>query len=204
MSFYTRDFLAIQISEHGWDIGEYSYGAPIVHQWGADGHLKVGRYCSIGGGVEVLLGGNHRIDWATTYPFNAIRPEAAHIQGHPATKGDIVIGNDVWLGQKCVIMSGVTIGDGAVVAAHAVVAKDVPPYTVAGGNPAKPIRRRFTEEQILSLLDIRWWDWPDEVVRAAHERLQSDRIEDLIAYARTIPCLTRQGLPASTISSQAS
>lgn len=181
MHFYTRDWLAAGIEASGWTIGEHTYGPLQVHQWGVDGDLRVGRYCSIGGGVDVLLGGNHNTRWVTTYPFNVIKPEAAHITGHPSTNGDVVIGNDVWIGQKSVVMSGVTIGDGAVIAAYAVVTKDVAPYTIVGGNPAKPIRKRFSEQEIASLLRIKWWDWPDEKVRDNYGLLQSYDLTDFIS-----------------------
>ena len=91
-------------------------------------------------------------------------------------KGDIVIGNDVWIGYEAVIMVGVTIGDGAVIGARAVVTKDVPPYTIVGGVPAKPIRRRFPEDVISDLLKIRWWDWPEEKIQMNIQAIQSGQI----------------------------
>ena len=91
-------------------------------------------------------------------------------------KGDIVIGNDVWIGYEAVIMAGVTIGDGAVIGARAVVTKDVPPYTIVGGVPAKPIRRRFPEDVISDLLKIRWWDWPEEKIQMNIQAIQSGQI----------------------------
>jgi Bacterial transferase hexapeptide (six repeats) len=113
------------------------------------------------------FGGNHRPDFVTTYPFSAIAdwPEAANIEGHPATKGDVRIGNDVWIGLGVTILSGVTIGDGAVLAARAVVTGDVPPYAIVAGNPARIIRRRFADDVIAKLLALRWWDWDQERVR---------------------------------------
>jgi chloramphenicol O-acetyltransferase type B len=196
LAFYLQDVLAQGIREHGWSIGAHSYGAPNVQNWGVDGDLRIGRYCSVAGGVEILLGGNHRPDWVTTYPFNAIRPQAVHIPGHPATRGDVVIGNDVWLGQACTVISGVTIGDGAVVATRAVVAKDVPAYGIAVGNPARVVRHRFPPEQVEALLQIRWWDWPDDLVEASYEKLLSPNIEDFIAYARALSPCPRQTSPA--------
>lgn len=94
-------------------------------------------------------------------------------------KGDIVVGNDVWIGYEAVILSGVTIGDGAVIGARAVVTKDVPPYTIVGGVPAKPIKKRFSDESIKKLQSIRWWDWPKEKIAENITAIQSGNIEQL-------------------------
>ena len=118
--------------------------------------------------ITVLLGGNHRIDWVTTYPFSeAFSKEfgAPDIQGHPSTNGDVIIGNDVWVGRGVTIMSGVTIGDGAVIATNATVVKDVEPYSVAGGNPARLIKMRFDEDIIERLLILKWWELPLDDIR---------------------------------------
>jgi acetyltransferase-like isoleucine patch superfamily enzyme len=118
-------------------IGDFTYGKPVIRQWGEGAKLTVGKFTSIASGVVIMLGGNHRPDWGTTYPFNVLLPSFSHIKGHPATDGDVVIGNDVWIGTDAKIMSGVTIGDGAVVAANAVVTKDVAPYSIVGGGTGK-------------------------------------------------------------------
>ncbi len=159
----TRDALA----EHGFDIGDFTYGVPKIWWWGEPATLVIGKYCSLSADIEIFLGGNHRPDFVTTYPFSAIAdwPEAANIEGHPATKGDVRIGNDVWIGLGVTILSGVTVGDGAVLAAHAVVTRDVPPYAIVAGNPARMIRRRFADDVIAKLLALRWWDWDQERVR---------------------------------------
>lgn len=181
--FYTRDFLDEHIKKLGWTVGEHSYGNPEVHAWGHDAGLFIGRYCSIAPRVRIFLGGNHRTDWVTTYPFSALSDWAAHVTGHPHTKGDVVIGNDVWLGANCLILSGVTIGDGACVAADAVVTKNVEPYTIVGGNPARLIRKRFTDSQIYRLLEIAWWDWPEDRIREEIEQLMSGNVDQFIASA---------------------
>jgi chloramphenicol O-acetyltransferase type B len=121
----------------------------------------MGAYCSTGPGVQIFLGGEHRVDWLTTYPFSEFWEAAKTIKGHPYTKGDVNIGNDVWIGAEAIILSGVTIGDGAVIGARAVVAKDIPPYAIAVGNPARIIRQRFDEKTIEKLLEIKWWNWDD-------------------------------------------
>lgn len=165
--------------------GRYTYGAPqvIVHE-GDTGHLSVGAYCSIALEVQIALGGEHRTDWVSTYPFRALNGlPGAYEDGHPATRGDVTIGNDVWLGRGCMIRSGVTIGDGAVVGAQAVVTRDVEPYTIVAGNPARVIRRRFTKRQIARLLVVRWWDWPhEEILRVVH-LLNGPDVDALIRYA---------------------
>ena len=129
--------------------------------------LRVGNFCSIAKDVTIFLGGNHRTDWVTTYPFGHIHKELFNTfdgNGHPATNGDVTIGNDVWIGYNVTIMSGVTIGDGAVIAANSHVVKNVEPYTIVGGNPAKHIKYRFTPEQIEKLLEIKWWFWEDDKI----------------------------------------
>jgi len=156
--------------------GKGTYGADVkVHSWGEGATLKIGAYCSIAKRVQFFLGGEHRVDWVTTFPFSEKFRQVKHINGHPRTKGDIIIGNDVWIGYEALIMSGVTIGDGAVIGARAVVVKDIPPYTIAAGNPAKVIRARFDEETIKKLLAIKWWDWEEaRLIRAMPLLLNPD------------------------------
>ncbi len=167
-------------------MGKWSYGTPAIHGWGEKAILEVGAYCSIASGVNVLLGGEHRIDWVTTYPFNTLWPGiAGHITGHPKTKGNVVIGNDVWIGTGAFILSGVKIGDGAVVGAQAVVAKDVPPYAVAVGNPARVIKYRFDFPTIEKLLKIAWWNWPEEEIVKAIPLLLSSNIQSFIDYCES-------------------
>lgn len=159
-------------------MGHRSYGEPIIR--GDISNVIVGRYTSIAQGVIADCGWHHNIDWVTTYPLNVIVPKLSHIEGHPKTKGDIVIGSDVWIGEGAVIMGGVTIGDGAVVGAHAVVTKDVEPYSVVVGIPAKKVKKRFDEETIEALLKIKWWDWSDEQVLEAGPLLLQNDIKKFI------------------------
>lgn len=167
--------------------GAYTYGRPKVRFPESGAKLTIGRYGSIADGVEILLGGNHRTEWATTYPFPALPglwPEAAGMGGHDATRGDVTIGHDVWIGSQAMIMSGVSIGHGAVIAARAVVTKDVAPYAIVGGNPAREIRKRLPEADIATLLAARWWDLPEAEVKALLPLLMSERIGELAARIR--------------------
>ncbi|MEO0409568.1 MAG: CatB-related O-acetyltransferase [Cyanobacteria bacterium P01_A01_bin.135] len=128
--------------------------------------LIIGKFCCIASGVKFIMnGGNHRTDWITNYPFPVFGHgwECAMPEDWP-NKGDTVIGNDVWLGYGVTVMPGVHIGDGAIVASQSVVTQSVAPYAVVGGNPAREIRKRFSDEAIAALLEIRWWDWEIEKI----------------------------------------
>jgi len=165
-------------------VGLASYGFPKIYP-AAGYSLSIGSFCSIAGGVQIFLGSNHRSDWISTYPFPAFFPEASHNKEYEKSRGDVIIGNDVWLCANCTILSGVTIGHGAVVGAGAVVTKNVEPYAIVAGNPAKTVRFRFDELTRKTLLDIAWWDWPLEEIRTIMNILCSDQIEKLIAYSKS-------------------
>ena len=152
------------------EIGRFTYGLEwlTVREWGEGASLTIGAFCSIAEGTQIFLGGNHRADWITTYPFGHIHQEqlgADAPAGHPATNGPVVIGNCVWIGSNATIMSGVSISDGAIIAANATVTKDVGPYEIVGGNPAKLIRKRFDDLIIEKLLELEWWNMATEQVR---------------------------------------
>ncbi|MBU3888549.1 CatB-related O-acetyltransferase [Methylosinus sporium] len=167
-------------------IGRGTYGGDlVVFSWNEGAVLEIGHYTSIGPGVRIFLGGEHRTDWVTTFPFNWLWPCAQHYTGHPKTKGDVVIGSDVWIGAEAMIMSGVTIGDGAVIGARAVVARNVPPYAIVVGNPARFLRCRFDEKTIDRLLALRWWDWPEADIAHAMPDLLSGRISSFLEKAET-------------------
>jgi acetyltransferase-like isoleucine patch superfamily enzyme len=144
-------------------IGRYTYGFENISilQWGEAAGLDVGGFCSIAANITIFLGGNHKTDWITTFPFGHIFAAdlgGEDITGHPATNGNVVIGNDVWIGYSATIMSGISLGDGAVVAANSHVVKNVEAYEIVGGNPAKHIKFRFSDEIRALLLHLRWWD----------------------------------------------
>lgn len=181
----AANFLADDPRYSSFDIGIWSYGNPQIFSWGEDAKLKIGRFCAIANGVIILLGGEHRTDWITTFPFNTIFSEASTFKGHPKTKGDVIIGNDVWIGQDALILSGTTIGNGAVVAARSVITKDVEPYAIVGGNPAKLIRFRFSPSTISELEKIAWWDWPLPKIKGAWPLLMSSNIDEFIETYRS-------------------
>lgn len=151
--------------------------------------LKIGKFCSIACGAKFLFtSANHTLRSLSTYPFPIFFEEwgldAKNICEAWDNKGDIVIGNDVWIGFEAVILSGVTIGDGAIIGTRAVVTKDVPPYTIVGGIPAKPIRKRFDDETISQLEALNWWDWDEETIRNNISAIQSGDIAVLERVTR--------------------
>lgn len=166
-----------------YDIGDWTYGHPIVRSYGDGAVLKIGKYCSIASDVVILLVSEHRTDWVSTYPFRQIFTEAADFPGGPASRGDVIIGNDVWIGYQAMILSGVTIGNGAVIGARGVVRRNVPSYSIVAGNPARHIRFRFDHSVIDRLQALAWWDWPrDKVVEALPFLLSNDVIGLLRKY----------------------
>lgn len=177
--------IVAQVGASRVSVGRFTYGTEhlSIRQWGEGAALTIGSFCSISSAVTIFLGGNHRTDWVTTFPFGHIYQEqlgGVGIPGHPATAGDVTIGHDVWIGHGVTIMSGITIGSGAVLAANANVVADVAPYEIVGGNPAKHIRDRFEPAVREMLLELRWWDWPlDTIRRRAPQLCTAPRAEVL-------------------------
>ena len=153
----------------------------VLYHYPVNGdRLKIGKFCSVACGAKFLFtSGNHSLRSLSTYTFPIFYEQwgldRKNIRDAWDNKGDIVIGNDVWIGYEAVILSGVTVGDGAVIGTRAVVTKDVPPYTIVGGVPARPIRRRFDPQTIARLEELRWWDWEEERIARNLSAIQSGR-----------------------------
>ena len=155
------------------------YHYPINHD-----KLKIGKFCSIACGAKFLFNSaNHTMASLSTYPFPLFFHEwelgKTNVTKAWDNKGDIIVGNDVWIGFEAVILAGVHIGDGAVIGTRAVVTKDVPPYTIVGGVPAKPIKKRFPEKTISMLLDMQWWNWPNDKIAHSIKAIQAGKIDKL-------------------------
>lgn len=181
-------------------VGAYSYYSGYYHGHSFDDcaryllpdadadKLMIGSYCSIGSGAAFIMAGNqgHRNDWISTFPFAFVpeEPGFADARNGYMPAGDTVIGNDVWIGSEAIIMAGVTIGHGAVIGTRALVTKDVEPYSIVGGNPAKLIRKRFNEAEIAMLLEMAWWDWPIERMSRAMALMTSGDITALHDFWR--------------------
>ena len=163
-----------------YEIGDYSYGRPKVIRFEDGAQLRIGKFCSIADDSVFMLGGNHRTDWVTTYPFSNFFEFAYQYANIHIFKGDIDIGNDVWIGQEAFILSGVTIGNGAVIGARTVVAKNVKPYSIVVGNPARHLRYRVDESLIPALQALVWWDWPIEKIAEAMPLILSGNIREFI------------------------
>lgn len=161
----------------GFEKNNVLYHYPINHD-----KLVIGKFCSIACGAKFLFNSaNHTMASLSTYPFPLFfdewELEKTNITEAWDNKGDIIVHNDVWIGYEAVILAGITIGDGAIIGTRAVVTKDVPPYTVVGGVPAKPIRKRFHDKTITELLKLKWWDWSEEKIFQNMKAIQSGNIE---------------------------
>jgi len=152
--------------------------------------LVIGKFCAIARDVKFIMNGaNHKLSGLSTYPFQIFGngwEKVMPLPGDLPYKGDTTIGNDVWIGYEALIMPGVNIGNGAIVSSRSVVVSDVPPYTIVGGNPAKPIKQRFEPETVARLNEIAWWDWPIEKVTEHLEKIVSGDIEALRACAANV------------------
>lgn len=188
-------FLKNFISNPNIEVGDYTYydgrDRPAEFEkrnviFGYTARLKIGKFCQIAYGVKFFLSdSNHQMSGFSTYPFFVFGkygegcPEWEKYKLELSDKGDTVIGNDVWLGHECAILPGVKVGDGAIIGAKAVVTKDVPPYAIVGGNPAKIIRMRFSDEIVAQLLALRWWDWEVEKISRNVAAITGADIESL-------------------------
>lgn len=162
-------------------IGRYCYAieTPKIYFYGGiQCTLTIGNFVSFGPNVTIIVGGEHRKEWISTYPFAEIFEDVKQAEC-VKTKGNIVIGSDVWIGAKVTILSGVTIGDGAIIGAGSVVTKDVEPYTIAAGNPIQMIRKRFDDATIQKLLALRWWHLTDDEIERIAPILMSNNVDAL-------------------------
>jgi acetyltransferase-like isoleucine patch superfamily enzyme len=158
-------------------VGDYTYGANSAEIMGAMNKITFGKYCSIARGLVLDGGYQHNTKNISMYPFNVNM--GCGLGTHPVCFGDINIGHDVWIGEFCTIKSGVTIGDGAVVGTRSVVTKDVPPYSIVAGAPAKFRKMRYSSSDVNSLYEMKWWDWPVEKVKEAAHILMSPEPDNI-------------------------
>lgn len=167
-------------------VGPYSYGAPKVRF--ADAHtLSIGSFCSFADNIQIFLGGNHDPHHVSTYPFHAFAdlwPHSPPLPSNVRSKGDVVIGSDVWIGSHACLLSGITVGHGAIIGAYSVVSKDVPPYAVVAGNPARVVGMRFDVQTIEALLACAWWNLSPSRLQELLPLLASDNVQALIEAAK--------------------
>ena len=188
--FTKPQFVFLRDCKHlsRYDIGEYTHGHAGLRILSPEGgQLRIGKFCSIARGTTIILGGEHRTDWVSTYAFPALMQGAERYADFSQSKGNVTIGNDVWVGINSIIMSGVTLGDGMVVGAGSVVRRSFPPYSIIAGNPASLAGYRFPKEIIQELQNIRWWDWPVAKIKEAFPLMLSNNIEQFVAKYRTTP-----------------
>jgi acetyltransferase-like isoleucine patch superfamily enzyme len=189
----TRAFLNKRWPNANFPVGDHTYGCPEIQEPNPK-KLSIGKYCSIADQVTIILS-NHRTDLTTTYPFFALQsiwPEAKVVGPDRVQSGFTEIGSDIWIGFGATILPHVKIGHGAIIGARSVVTRDVPPYAVVAGSPARVIRMRYKKRVIDRLLAVAWWDWSDDDVAAAIPTLMQPDIEKFLRYAETKLGRTRQ------------
>lgn len=183
---FKKNLHVIESDDSRIAVGRCTYGAPRFLLWDSTERIEIGSFCSIADDVTIFGGGEHVSTWVTTFPLRiGFGSAMAYKDGHPATKGPTRIGNGVWIGYRSIILSGVTVADGAIVGAGSVVTANVPAYTISAGNPARMIRTRFSERQIEAQLSIRWRDWPLESIYDAVPLLCSEAVDDFIRDAQS-------------------
>lgn len=173
-------------SGHGFfEAGRRTYwaGDCSFFAWKPKDSITIGSYCSIASGVTLIAGGNHLVDSVSTYPFTMIDRWLAW-DSEPQEAQHVVIGNDVWIGARAMVVGDVTVGHGAVIAAGSVVVHDVAPYAIVAGVPARQVRSRFNPTEIGRMLDLRWWDWPEDRILEAEPLLRGREVEALVQFAR--------------------
>lgn len=194
---FSSQLLCETVKHPNIQVGAFSYYSGFHHQHSFEGCVRyldkkskkvdkliIGKYCSIGSGAVFMMAGNqgHRSDWVSSFPFYFQANIFKEAKNAYEKAGDTLIGDDVWIGSEAMILAGVTIGSGAIIAARSVVVKDVPPYAVVGGNPAEVIKYRFEEAEIQDLLKLKWWDWSEEKVKVAMPYICDTNIQGLIDF----------------------
>lgn len=178
LGYMREDYLFYRSQKFVNSWGEGTYGKPTIVSYDLKSSLSVGSYVSIAGDVSFLLGANHKRGLLTTYPLTKL--DSTHLPTEANEPGDIVIGNDVWIGYGATVIGPAKIGDGAIIGAHALVIKDVPPYAVVGGVPAQVLKFRFEQEIIERLLAIKWWTWDKETILARKDEIYNTDIQGFI------------------------
>jgi chloramphenicol O-acetyltransferase type B len=188
---FSSQLLSKTVNHTNIDVGEFTYYSGYYHKYSFEScvryldkkrkdvdRLIIGKYCSIGSGAVFVMGGNqgHNIDWVSTFPFYYQANIFKDAKNPYKKVGDTTIGHDVWIGTEAMILPGITIGTGAVIAARSVVSKDIPPYAVVAGNPAKIIKYRFDDDKIKSLLQSKWWNLSEEKIKEIVSSLCSEDI----------------------------
>jgi len=163
------------------EVGRYTYGRPIIDVYkNSERKVTIESFCSISKNVRIITGGIHPANWVSTFPIRDFVGVDIPYDGMPTSKGEVIIGHDVWIGTGVTILSGITIGTGSIIAACTVVTKDIPPYSIVAGVPAKIIRYRFTEDQISELMKIKWWEWNIEKIKSNIHLLNGKSIDEFI------------------------
>ena len=195
LNYFLNDTLKDEINNNLAVVGKWSYSTnPLkIYRWNYKSKIYIGNFCSIGPEVKIIIGGEHRTDWVTTaqinadtFNFNDTFLNAQKIKNFKDSRGDLRIENDVWVGAFSIIFSGVKLGNGSVVAAGSVVTKDVDPYTVVAGNPAKFVKKRFTTKQINFLNSSKWWELDDKLIDTLSKYLLNENVDLFIKKFKTL------------------
>ena len=190
-NYFLKDNLKDEIKANLAEVGKWSYGRPNIYRWDWKSKIIIGNFCSLGPDIKFYIGGNHRSDWISTSPlpasqFSETFKKAQLIKNFSDSRGDIIIGHDVWIGGSTTILSGVTIGTGSIIAAGSVVVNDVDPYTVSGGNPNREIKKRFEENIVKRILQTEWWLMEDSQIDDLSKYLLSSDTEKFFSSVREI------------------
>ena len=190
-NYFLKDNLKKEIDANLASVGKWSYGNPGIYRWDWKSKVIIGNFCSLGPDINFYVGGDHRADWISTSPlpasqFNETFKKTKSIKNFAKSKGDIFIGHDVWIGGRSTILSGVTIGTGAIIAAGSLVVNDVEPYTISGGNPNRVIKKRFEDSVIKKILDTEWWFLKDAEIDDLSKFLLSSDTENFFSYINSM------------------